>query len=102
MIIKLNRMYSILFNLRLAIKENVKAKYLYLDKDLAKHFGVSPTVLSRQINTNRIDATFLHKYLVKSGVLPLDCPMPNYESLESFISAYPNEFQTILKKVLSN
>lgn len=67
------------------------------DKDLCKMINVSPVTFSRQINSNRFDSAFLHKYLIASQVIPESVTMPIYDRLKAFISAYPIEYQKSIK-----
>ena len=91
-----NERHNLHYNLRKFFLSKTK-KISIDDKDLCKMINVSPVTFSRQINSNRFDSAFLHKYLIASQVIPESVTMPIYDRLQAFISAYPIEYQKSIK-----
>lgn len=91
-----NERHNLHYNLRKFFLSKTKKDSID-DKDLCKMINVSPVTFSRQINSNRFDSAFLHKYLIASQVIPESITMPIYDRLQAFISAYPIEYQNSIK-----
>ena len=74
-----------------------KNRCAYTDQEICEFIGVSNVTFSRQMNSNKLDSAFLHKYLVSAGIIPESVTEPLYDSLEAFISLYPDQYQKQIK-----
>ena len=75
---------------------------LYHDRDVAKFFRVSPVTLSRQLNSNKIDSDYLHRYLICAGLITKNVPSPDLSKLEYYLKSLPIESQKRINEVLNN
>lgn len=74
-----------------------KNRYAYTDQEICAFIDVSNVTFSRQMNSNKLDSAFLHKYLISAGIIPESVTEPIYDSLEAFISLYPDQYQKQIK-----
>lgn len=94
--------HCLYYNLREVITSKInkirkESRYAYNDQTICSFLNVSNVTFSRQMNSNKLDSAFLHKYLISAGIIPESVTEPIYDSLEAFISLYPDQYQKQIK-----
>lgn len=95
--------HNLYYNLRDVISAKIKKVRkliwhgLFNDQEICRFMNVSNVTFSRQMNSNKLDSAFLHKYLISAGIIPESVTEPIYDSLEAFISLYPDQYQKQIK-----
>lgn len=69
---------------------------------VATFLEVSPVTLSRQLNNEVIDLSFLHRYLIVAGLITKEVPCPKLDSFSVYLHLLPIESQKRIMKELIN
>lgn len=83
-------------------KIDTRRTYYCRQDKVASFLEVSPVTLSRQLNNQVIDVSFLHRYLVAAGLITKNVPCPKLDTFDVYLKLLPIESQKRIMKELIN